>query len=159
MLAQWQSWLSHSPAIRRPVIKLWRVLLRLQRATLANAVLVLRRDDGSILVLRSPSGSLQLPDMQLEAWIPIPTQVESWLSQILQVDATPSLVAIEGAPGREGVTFLYAATTEPLLAKKAGDELWLDKDVAISSLSATDGRLLRLCINRACQPRGGNLPQ
>ena len=68
---------------------------------------------------------------------------------MLRFDASPSLVAIEGAPGREGVTFLHFATTEPLFAKKAGDELWLDTEVAISSLSGTDGRLLRLYTNRA----------
>ena len=86
---------SRSPFIRRRVIKLWRVLLRVQRASLANAVLVLRRHDGHILVLPSPSGGLRLPVKQLDAWIPIATQVEAWLGQLLEEKSTPSLVAID----------------------------------------------------------------
>ena len=34
MFAQWPSWLSKSPSVRRAAIKLWRVLLRVQRAQL-----------------------------------------------------------------------------------------------------------------------------
>jgi hypothetical protein len=149
MFAQWPSWLSKSPAIRRPVIKVWRVLLRVQRATLAHAVLVLRRRDGSILVLGSPSGGLRLPVKQLDAWVPITMQVEDWVRELLRENGKPTLIAIDGTPAREGITFLYGATTETLYAKKIGGELWLDMDVAASSLSGTDGRLLRLYTNRA----------
>jgi len=148
MFAQWPGWLSKSPSVRRRVIKLWRVLLRMQRATLANAVLVLRRRDGRVLVLPSPSGGLRLPVKQLDAWVPITTQVETWLGQLLPAYSMPSLVAIDGTPGQEGVTFLYAATTESLFAH-GGDELWLETDVAASSLSGEDGRLLRLWGGRA----------
>jgi hypothetical protein len=147
MFAEWPSCLSRSPFIRRRVIKLWRVLLRVQRASLANAVLVLRRRDGHILVLPSPSGGLRLPVKQLDAWIPIATQVEAWLGQLLEEKSTPSLVAIDGTPA-EGVTFVYVATAASP-SVKTGDQLWLDTDVAGSSLRDVDGRLLRLCTDRA----------
>ena len=147
MFAEWPSWLSRSPFLRRRVIKLWRVLLRLQRASLANAVLVLRGRDGRVLVIQSPSGEFQLPVKQLDAWIPIATQVEEWLDQLLQERLTPSLVAINGTPSEE-VTFVYVATaTSPSV--KTRDQLWLDTDAAASSLRNEDGRLLRLCTSRA----------
>jgi hypothetical protein len=147
MFAEWPSWLSRSPFLRRRVIKLWRVLLRMQRASLANAVLVLRRRDGRVLVLPSPSGGLRLPVKQLDAWIPIAAQVEEWLSQMLQEKSTPLLVAIDGTPSEE-VTFVYAATAASPSAK-TDDQLWLDTDVAASSLRDEDGRLLRLCTSHA----------
>jgi hypothetical protein len=147
MFAEWPSWLSRSPSIRRRVIKLWRVLLRMQRASLANAVLVLRRRDGRVLVLPSPSGGLRLPVKQLDAWIPIAAQVEEWLGELLQEKSKPSLVAIDGTPAEE-VTFIYVATAASPSAK-TGDQLWLDTDVAASSLGNEDGRLLRLCTSRA----------
>src|SRR5262245_45533481 len=141
MFADWPSWLSRSPLIRRRVIKLWRVLLRMRRASLANAVLVLRRRDGRVLVLPSPTGDLRLPVKQLDAWIPITTQVEEWLGQLLQEKSKPSLVAIEGKPAEE-VTFVYVATAASPSAK-TDDQLWLDREVAASSLRNEDGRLLR----------------
>jgi len=147
MFAEWPSWLSRSPFIRRRVIKLWRVLLRMQRASLANAVLVVRRRDGRVLVLPSPSGGLRLPVKHLDAWIPIAAQVEEWLGQLLQEKSTPSLVAIDGTPAEE-VTFVYVATAASP-SVKTGDQLWLDTDVAGSSLRDVDGRLLRLCTDRA----------
>src|ERR1700687_4837217 len=103
MFAQW---VSRSPSVRRPAIKLWRVLLRVQRATFANAVLVGRNRDGRVLALPSPAGGLRLPEKQLDAWIPIPTQVEACLEELLHESSPPSLVAVDGTPGREGVTFL-----------------------------------------------------
>jgi hypothetical protein len=147
MFAEWPSWLSRSPFLRRRVIKLWRVLLRMQRASLANAVLVLRGRDGRVLVIQSPSGRFQLPVKQLDAWIPIATQVEEWLHQLLQERPTPTLVAIDGTPAEE-VTFVYVATAA-LPSVKTGDQLWLDTDAATSSLRNEDGRLLRLCTSRA----------
>jgi hypothetical protein len=148
MFAEWPSWLSRSPSIRRRVIKLWRVLLRMQRACLANAVLVLRRRDGRVLVLPSPSGGLRLPVKQLDAWIPIAAQVEEWLGELLQEKSKPSLVAIDGTPAEE-VTFIYVATADASQSAKTDDQLWLDTDVAASSLRDEDGRLLRLCTSRA----------
>ena len=147
MFAEWPSWLSRSPFLRRRVIKLWRVLLRMQRASLANAVLVLRRRDGRVLVLPSPSGGLRLPVKHLDAWIPIAAQVEEWLGQLLQEKSTPSLVAIDGTPAEE-VTFVYVATAASP-SVNTGDQLWLDTDVAASRLRNEDGRLLRLCISHA----------
>jgi hypothetical protein len=143
MFAQWPSWLSRSPSVRRPVIRLWRVLLRAQRATVANAVLVVRRPDGCILALALPSGELRLPDKQLDAWVPIDTQVEEWLEQLLESSCAPSLVAVDGTPGRKGVTFLYVADAGAS-ASDQGKGTWLDPDVALGTVPADDRRLLIL---------------
>lgn len=148
MLSEWPGWISRYPAVRRPAIKLWRVLLRVQRATFANAVLVVRKGDGRVLVLPSPSGNLGLPAKGLHAWAPIPTQVEEWLEQLLRQRSTPSLVAIDGTPGQKGVTFLYVYAAILEAAMERGDALWLEPDVAASALGGNDSRLLLLCANR-----------
>jgi hypothetical protein len=116
----------------------------MQRATFANAVLVVRRPDGRLLALPSPSGRLRLPDKQLDAWIPITTQVEEWLEQLLHQGSKPSLVVVDGTPGQKGVTFLYAATIESALAESS-EEVWLEPDGAASGLSSKHSRLLLLC--------------
>jgi hypothetical protein len=115
----------------------------MQRATFAKAVLVVGDSDGRVLVVRAPSGELRLPAIALDAWLPIPTQVDELLEQVLHQRSVPSLVAIDGTPGREGVTFLYAATLEAL--SERGDELWLEPDVAAAALGGNDKRLLLLC--------------
>jgi len=148
VIAEWSSWLSRSPSVRRPVIKLWRVLLRVQRATFAHAVLVVRRRDGPVLVWLSPCGRLRLPVKQLDAWIPITTQVEEWLKRLSPQSSVPVLVAVDGTPGREGVTFLYAANVDPGRAQ-GGEEVWLEPDIAASRLDGNDGRLLLLCTSGA----------
>jgi hypothetical protein len=140
-------WISRHPALRRTAVKVWRGLLRMQRATFANAVLVVRNRDGRILVIPGPSGELQLPAIPLDAWLPIPTQVEEWLEQRLHRRPTPSLVATDGMPGPEGVTFLYAATLEA--PSERGDELWLEPDVSAAALGGNDNRLLLLCAGQA----------
>jgi hypothetical protein len=98
MFNQWPSWLSHSPRVRRTVIRLWRVLLRVQRATLANAVVVIRRQDGRLLTVASTSGELKLPTKELDGWRAVTTQVDEWLEE-LQPSRTPKLEAIDGRPG------------------------------------------------------------
>jgi hypothetical protein len=140
-------WLARNPALRRTAVKTWRGLLRMQRATFAEAVLVVRNKDGRVLVVRAPSGAFRLPAKALDAWLPITTQVEEWLKQVLHQRPTPSLVAIDGTPGREGVTFLYAATLEA--PSERGDELWLEPDVATAALGGDDHRLLLLCADQA----------
>ena len=52
MLDELNNWVFASRFRRRALIKAWRMLLRVQRATLANAVLVVRRQDGCVF---SPS--------------------------------------------------------------------------------------------------------
>jgi len=151
MFSQWPSWLSRSPRVRRPVIKLWRVFLRVQRSTLANAVLVVRRQDGRVLALPSTSGEPRLPLKELDGWKAVPTQVEEWLEQLLQQRQTPKLVAIEGTPGRKGVTFLYAAEV-PSSASDHANGIWLDADVAMPTLNSGDRCLLRLSKAEARQP-------
>jgi hypothetical protein len=136
----WSGWFFRSPFRRRTIIRSWRVLLRMQRATLASAVLVVRGPDGSLLTLPSSSGAFGLPRKALDGWRPIGVQVEEWLDQILRQASNPKLQAIDGTPGRKGVTFLYSADIDasPPLA----DGMWLDADLAPSTLSAGDRRLL-----------------
>ena len=139
MLTQW---LPRSPAARRAAIKLWRIFLRLHRATLAKAVVVARRSDGRVLVVTSPSGEFQLPARQLDPWVAIPAQVDELLKQTLQQTSTASLVAVDGTPGREGVTFIYSASVG---SGHHETERWLDPSVTVSGLSDGDLRLLSLC--------------
>jgi hypothetical protein len=148
MFSQWPTWLSRWPFVRRSVIKFWRVLLRIQRASLAKAVLVVRRQDDLILVFASPSGELQLPDKQLDAWVPITTQVEEWLDQLLPQASAPSLVSVDGTPGSEGVTFLYTAKGEAVHTQ-SGEGTWLHPDIAAVRLGSRDNRLLCLCSRSA----------
>ena len=61
MFDQWPRWLSRSPRIRRLAIKTWRLFLRVQRATLAKAVLVVRRQDGRVLTFSSGPGEHGYP--------------------------------------------------------------------------------------------------
>jgi len=147
MFEQWPSLIARNRSVRRTAIKLWRLTLRMQRATFANAVLVIRNRHGRILFVRSPSGELRLPAKVLDAWLPIATQVEHWLEEMLQQPPTPSLVTIDGTPSRRGVTFLYAAATE--VSVEDGDGLWLEP--AAANLGSNDNRLLLLCADR-CAP-------
>ena len=147
MLSERPVWIARNPALRRAAIHAWRKLLRMQRATFANAVLVVRNKDGRILVVRSPSGELRLPAKPLDAWLTITTQVEDWLEEMLQQRSTPSLVAIDGTPSSKGVTFLYTARLEA--PSETGDELWLEPHVAAAALGDNDHRLLLLCLDRA----------
>ena len=55
----------------------WRVLLRVQRSTLASAVLVVRRHDGRVLALASTSGELRLPLKELDGWKAVPRKLRS----------------------------------------------------------------------------------
>jgi hypothetical protein len=135
-------WIARNPALRRAAIHTWRKLLRMQRATFANAVLIVHTKNGLILVVRSPSGELRLPAKPLNAWLTVTTQVEDWLEEMLQLRSTPSLVAIDGTPSRQGVTFLYAATLQALV--EGEDVIWLEPDVAAAALGGNDKRLLRL---------------
>jgi hypothetical protein len=103
MLSQALSWLSRSPRVRRAVIKTWRAFLRVQRASLAYAVLVVRRQDDHVLALTSEaSGELRLPSMELDGWRPVGTQVQEWLDHMLRRPSTIRLQAIDGTPGRKG---------------------------------------------------------
>lgn len=143
MFARWPGFVLQSPSVRRPLIRLWRMLLRVQRASVATAVLVVRRQDGRVLALASPSGDLSLPNVQLDAWIPVGTQVEMRLAELHLQRSAPSLVAVHGTPGPQGVIFVYAATTERALGRCA-EEVWLEPDAAASGLGSEDRRLLKL---------------
>ena len=112
----------------------------MQRATLASAVLVVRGPDGRLLALPSSSGALGLPRKELDGWRPIGAQVEDWLDRILRRASKPKLQAIDGTPGRKGITFLYSADIDA--SSSPVDGMWLDADLAPSALSAADRRLL-----------------
>ena len=112
----------------------------MQRATLASAVLVVRGSDGNLLAFPSSSGALGLPRKELDGRRPIGAQVEEWLDQILRQASKPKLQAIDGTPGRKGVTFLYSADIDAI---PPGDDcMCLDAKLAPSALSAADQRLL-----------------
>ena len=133
------AWIARNPALRRTAVKTWRRLLRMQRATFADAVLVVR-SDGRVLVVQEAAGKLRLPAKPLDAWLPITTQVEELLEEVTHQRSPLSLVAIDGTPSSEGLTFVYAATLEA--PPKQGDELWLEPDVAAAALGSNDNRLL-----------------
>ena len=143
MLDEVNNWVFSSRFRRRALIKAWRVFLRVQRATLANAVLVVRRQDGCVLALSSTSGELRLPLKELDGWKAVTTQVEEWLEQLLQQRQTPKLVAIEGAPGRQGVTFIYCAEAGAAFPDHESG-VWLDPKIALPTLPSGDRRLLLL---------------
>jgi hypothetical protein len=70
-------------------------------------------------------------------------QVEEWLEQLLQQRQTPKLIAIDGVPGRQGVTFVYSAEAGEALPDHASG-VWLDPEVALPTLPLRDRRLLLL---------------
>jgi hypothetical protein len=137
------AWIARNPAVRRLAVETWRRVLRMRRATSARAVLVVKDQDGRILVTRTASGAHQLPAKPLDALLPITTQVEEFLEQVLNYGSTPSLVAIDGTPSAEWVTFLFAATFT--LSAEGRDGIWLEPDVAAATLDDKDNRLLRSC--------------
>lgn len=135
------AWYARTPWIRRPVTKLLRLHWRLRRATLASIVLVVRSNDGKVLVISDAAGSFHLPRKQPDGWITIPHQIQDWMNELLAQSAAVSLVTIEGACG--DVTFLYGANidTPPAMSQAAR---WLDPDLAALSLRDDDAHLLRL---------------
>jgi hypothetical protein len=143
MLDELNNWVFRSRFRRRALIKAWRMLLRAQRATLANAVLVVRRQDGWILALASTSGELRLPLKELDGWKAVTTQVEEWLERLLRLRQTPKLVAIDGTPGRQGITFIYCAEAGEAIPDHASG-IWLDPEIALPTLPSCDRRLVLL---------------
>jgi hypothetical protein len=141
-------WLSRSPRVRRTAINLWRILLRVQRATLAQAVLIIYGDDGRVLVHALTSGRLELPRRELSGWIPIETQVHTWLAQLPYEKSVPAFVSVEGTPGVAGVTFLYTTKLEGT-PNAVSDDVWLDLEAANVALSASDRHLLSICARAA----------
>jgi hypothetical protein len=140
MFEQAPEWISRSPHIRKVIVKIWRALLRVQRSTLAHAVVVARRPDDRVLAVTSPSGELRLPSLELDGWEPVGTQVQDWVNGMLPRPRALKLQLIDGTPGREGVTFLYSVEVrEPT---EAADNTWLEAELAPSALSEEDRRLL-----------------
>ena len=145
MLDQWSEWVFSSRFRRRTLIKVWRGFLRVQRATLARAVVVIRRQDGRVLALQSVSGELRLPIKELDGWQAVTTQVEEWLEQLLQDRQTATLVAIEGTPSHHGVTFLYSAEVRYV---RAGG-VWLKAEALLPVLNARDREFLLISKSNA----------
>lgn len=146
MFSQLPGLLSRSPRARRITIKLWRAFLRVQRATIGKAVLVVRRQDGRVLALNSPSAELRLPIKELDGWRAVPTQVEEWLEELFEQRLAPTLVAIDGTPERGGIVFLYSADTCASLSDR-GNGIWFDPDM-VPPMLAPDDRHFLLLTNR-----------
>jgi hypothetical protein len=128
------------------MMKLFRLHWRMQRATLASAVVVVRDGDGRVLLLSQPSGTFQLPRKELDGRIDITHQVEAWLNDLLTRATAISLVSLEGSCG--DVTLLYTAEVDmPPATEQAAR--WLLPDFALTGLGAEDVRLLRLSIGDA----------
>jgi len=120
----------------------WRVFLRVERACLTNAVLVVHSGEGRVLLVPSSSGGLQLPAREMNGWIAIGAQVSQWLAQLSPLATHASLVAVDGTP-RSGVTFLYEAVIESESAD--ADKVWVEPESAASILDGNDRRLLGRC--------------
>ena len=84
MFEQASEWISRSPRVRKIVIRIWRIFLRVQRATLAKAVLVARRQDDCVLAVATSSGELTLPSLDLTGWETVGKQVQAWADLLLQ---------------------------------------------------------------------------
>jgi hypothetical protein len=143
MFSQLPDLLSRSPRTRRITIKLWRMFLRVERATIGKAVLVVRRQDGRLLALTSQASEFRLPVKELDGWQAVPTQVQEWLEELLDQRLTPKLVAVDGSPGREGIVFLYSTDASVLVSDhRCG--VWLDADIVPSMLASEDRHFIRL---------------
>jgi hypothetical protein len=128
------------------VMKVWRAVLRLERATLAHGILVLRRNDDRLLLLHSPTGESHLPIKELEGWSPICEQIGEWLAELRPKEAPrPTLVCVDGTPGHDGVCFVYTARIQD--DTRRGGELWLAPHEAASILGERERRLVQRCAN------------
>jgi hypothetical protein len=128
MFTQAPEWISRSLRIRKIVIKIWRIFLSVQRATLARAVVIARRQDDCVLAVSTDSGVLRLPSVELDGWKPVGTQVPAWVDGMLQQTSVPRLRGIDGTPGRKGVTFLYFA--EVMSSSRESGGTWLEAELA-----------------------------
>lgn len=145
IFTQWPSWLIRSPTLRRGLIKLRRALWRVERATFAEAILVaVGIEQDRVLAVRVPSG-VRLPCRQMDAWVPVATQIEVWITELLPSAPRPALVAVAGTPGRKGITFLYRVEIDESAAPPAG-QLWLHRDAALSGLGDRERALAALCL-------------
>jgi hypothetical protein len=81
----------------------------------------------------SPDGDLRVPQMELDAWTPISAQVEGWIERLKLKASNPKLVAVDGVPGTQGVTFIYASMVEATAAEPDG-KVWLEAKVATAKL-------------------------
>lgn len=141
MFEEAPEWISRSPRIRRVIVKIWRAYLRVDRATLAQAVIVARRQDNFVLAVACSNG-LKLPTLELDGWEPVGTQVQQWAGRMLRNSSDIQLQAIDGTPGERGVTFLYS-----MFAVGASSEIaatWLEAGFAASTFPVCDSRLLQM---------------
>ena len=138
-------WISRSPRIRKIIVEIWRAFLRVQRSTVARAVLVATRHDDSVLVVATPAGELRLPCFELDGWQPVEAQVRTWINAMTANPVNLKLKAIDGVPGLEGVKVLYSAEMQGT-SNEIG-ETWLDTEQAPSALHVDDRRLLLISKN------------
>jgi hypothetical protein len=104
MFEQAPEWISRSPRIRKMVIKIWRIFLPLQRATLAKAVLIARRQDDCVRATTSFAG-FGLTSLELNGWKTVEAQVQEWANQTWRQPGSPQLLAIDGTLAERGSRF------------------------------------------------------
>jgi hypothetical protein len=124
-------WLARNPSLRRAAVKLWRKLLRLQRATVADVKLVVRDERGRTLAIPSALGELRLPGKALDGWRNITIQVQEFVEELLGTDGNPRLLTIEGAPSARGMTFVFSVSVEGQL--ETGDAVWVEPNAPVHS--------------------------
>ncbi len=145
---------SRYPKLRRALIRLWRNVWRMRRATLARAVVAIRDDSGRVLVLKQRDRVL-LPTLALNAWDSVGAQVEPVL-QALCRPRRVALVAIDGRVDAGGITFLYVATHSGGPSEGLGppeDFEWLEPNAALHRLSEADRGFLRFSASDPSQRR------
>jgi len=134
-------WSFQAPQFRSWIFRLRRWPLRMSRGFIAEAAIVVRSDDGRVLLLKQQSGKLHLPKLSLNGWRSIHLQVENLLKELLGQPVPISLVSPVGVVG--DMTFLFRASVSAVPEAQA-DRCWLTAEVAATTLSAKDTRLLRL---------------
>jgi hypothetical protein len=130
------------PALRSRLFKMRRVPLRLKRAFLAEAAVVVRSGDGRILVMSPSPGELQLPTKALNGWHNVQHQVEDFLKELVGRSVAVSLVSVEGLVG--DIIFLYRANLAEMPSGGRNGR-WLPPEIVAAKLRPTDARLLTLC--------------
>lgn len=144
---------SRYPNLRRTLVRLWRGVWRIQRATPASAVILIRDSSGRVLVRRHQD-AVQLPAIALSAWDPVRAQVECVLKGLCR-PPNASLIAIDGSIGPGGVTFLFGAIHTGGLHEGGGPPkgfVWLEPNAALHCLTEADRRFLRLSDPRQQEP-------
>lgn len=134
-------WSFQKPWLRSRIFRLRRWPLRMSPGFIAEAAVVVRSNDGRVLLIKEASGELVLPRLSVEGRQSVHLQVAALLEELLEQPASASLVSAVGVVG--DMTFLFRAEA-PANIKGQGGRSWLAPDVAATALSPKDARLLAL---------------